>query len=85
MIMPTYTQLNWLKIPEKLGWKKLLQLHYLAPSDYHLLRGLQNHLDGLRLTSRERLEHKLISYFVSKHNEFYKCGIYKLFDEWNEV
>ena len=47
---------------EVLYWKKCI---ILAPSDYHLYRGLLNHLDGLRLTSREEVEYKLVSYFAS--------------------
>ena len=39
---------------------------------------LQNHLDVLRLTSREEVEHELVSYLVSKPQEFYKHGIYSL-------
>lgn len=37
----------------------------LAPSDYHLFRGWQKHLDGLRLTSKEAKQ-ELVSYFTSK-------------------
>ena len=42
-------------LSEKLVWRKLHCSYYLdfAPSHYYLFRGLQNHLDDLRLTSRE--------------------------------
>ena len=68
-----------------LNWEKLLHTPYspdLAPSDYHLFRGLQNHLDGL--TSRVETEHTLVSYFASKPKEIYNHEIYKLVDRWNE-
>ena len=73
---------------EELNWEKLLHHSYspdLVPSDYHLVKGLQNHLDGLRLTSREKVEHKLVSYFASKPKEFYKCDISKLINRLNDV
>ncbi|XP_014785013.1 histone-lysine N-methyltransferase SETMAR-like [Octopus bimaculoides] len=60
---------------EELGWEILLHPPYspdLAPSDYHLFRGLQNHFDGLMLTTREEIENALDSYFGSKPTEFYK-------------
>ncbi|XP_014790550.1 histone-lysine N-methyltransferase SETMAR-like [Octopus bimaculoides] len=49
---------------EELGWEILPHPPYspdLAPSDYHLFRGLQNHLDGLRLATREETENVLHS------------------------
>ncbi len=36
----------------------------LDPSDYHLLRELLNHLDGPRLTSKEKVEHISHLYLV---------------------
>ena len=41
---------------------------------------LQNHSNGLRLTSTEEIEHDLVSYLPSKPKEFYKRGVYKT--EW---
>ena len=46
-------------------WEILLHPHYslgLVPFDYHL----SNHQDGLRMTSTEEVEHKLVSYYASK-------------------
>ncbi|XP_029653867.1 histone-lysine N-methyltransferase SETMAR-like [Octopus sinensis] len=56
---------------EELGWEILSHPPYspdLAPSDYHLFRGLQNYFDGLRLT-REETEKELDSCFGSKSTE----------------
>lgn len=57
----------------------------LSLSDYHLFRGLHNHLDDLGLTSREEVERELVLYFISKPKDFYKHGRYKLVDRWIEV
>ena len=67
--------------------KLLHPLYFLdfSPSEYHLFRGLPNHLDGVRLTSREKVVLELVSYFTSKPKEFYIRGIYKLVDRWGEV
>ena len=42
----------------------------LIHSDYHLLGKLQNHLDGFSLTSKEEVEHELVSYFASVQKNF---------------
>ena len=39
---------------------------------------LQNHLNCIRLASREKDEHELVSYFIIEHKEFYKRDIFKL-------
>ena len=44
---------------------------------------LQNHLDRLRLATREEDEHDSVTYFSSKPEELSKCGIYKLSKTWN--
>ena len=46
-------------------------------------KGLQNYLDGLKLTSREEVKHEFFPYFALKHKEFYKQGIYKPADKLN--
>ncbi|XP_029635055.1 histone-lysine N-methyltransferase SETMAR-like [Octopus sinensis] len=64
---------------EELGWEILLHPPYspdLAHSDYYLFWGLQNHLNGLTLASKEVVENELDSYFTSKPKQFYKHGIY---------
>ena len=55
---------------KKVG-KKVLHPPYspdFAPCDHHLFRGLQNHLNGLELTSTEEVQQKLVSDFVLKLN-----------------
>ncbi|XP_014777686.1 uncharacterized protein LOC106874462 [Octopus bimaculoides] len=42
----------------------------LAPYDYHLFQGLQNHLNGLRLASRKKAENESDSYFTAKPKQF---------------
>ena len=45
-------------LSEELSVEKLLHLLYppdFVPPGYLLFRGIQNHLDGLRLTSREEV------------------------------
>ena len=62
----------------EIDWEKLLRLLYslgIVPSDYHLFKGLQNHFDGLKMTSREEVEHSLVSCFASGPKEFYLCGL----------
>ncbi|CAI9717799.1 Hypothetical predicted protein [Octopus vulgaris] len=70
---------------EELCWKILPHLPYSpdhAPTDYHLFQGLQNHFDGLTLTTREEIENELDSFFGSRSTEFYKRGIYKIVERW---
>ena len=69
---------------EELGWKTLHHPPYstgLAASDPHCFRGLLNHFDGIRLTTREELN----IYLNSKPTEFYKQDISKLFERWDQV
>ena len=44
---------------------------------------LQNHFDCHRLTLREEIEHKLVSYLALKSKEFYKDDICKFAVRWN--
>ena len=69
------------------GWKIMSHPAYspdLAPSDCHLFRGLQNHLDGLRLTFWDRIEQESKSYFTSKAKKMYKQDILKLVGGWKK-
>ena len=56
-----------------------------APSDYHLLRSLQNHLNGKAFDSNEAVKNELIQFFASKNQTFYKSGIMKLTERWQKV
>ena len=57
----------------------------LAPSDYHLFRSLQNHLDGKTFDSDEVVRNELIHFFASKNQTFYESGIMKLTERWQKV
>ena len=47
----------------------------VAPSDYHLFRSLQNHLNGKTINSNEAVKNALIQFFASKNETFYESGI----------
>ena len=57
----------------------------LAPSDYHLFRSLQNHLNGKTFDSNEAVKNELIQFFASKKQTFYESGIMKLTERWQKV
>ena len=54
----------------------------LVPSDYHLFRSLQNHLNGKTFDSNEAVKNELIQCFASKNQNFYGSGIMKLNERW---
>lgn len=58
---------------------------FSSPCWLSLVLATKNHLDGLRLTSKEDVENELDSYFALKPKEFYRRGIYKLVGRWNDV
>ena len=82
--MPVLTHLSWQDLYEKKDTSSSLSPD-TDPSYFYLFKGLQNHLDGLKLTSREEVKHELVPYFALKHKEFYKQGIYKPADKLNGV
>ena len=57
----------------------------LAPSDYNLFRSLQNHLNGKTFDSNVAVKNKLIPFFASKNQTFYKSGIMKLTERSQKV
>ena len=57
----------------------------LAPSDYHLFRSFQNHLNGNTFNSNEAVKNELIQFFASKNQTFYEKGIMKLTERWQKV
>ncbi|KAK6737396.1 hypothetical protein RB195_019851 [Necator americanus] len=61
----------------ELGWEVLHPPHRpdQAPSDYHLFRSLQHHLEEKRYDDRDHLENDLRAFFASKSPEFYAKGI----------
>jgi histone-lysine N-methyltransferase SETMAR len=50
----------------------------MAPSDYHLFRSLQNHLNNKRFERFKEVNDTIPAYFESKPRSFYKDGIEKL-------
>ena len=56
----------------------------LAPSDYWLFLDLEKMLQGKRFGSNEEVIAETEAYFESKDESFYKKGIEKLENHWNE-
>jgi histone-lysine N-methyltransferase SETMAR len=84
---PHTAKLTRLKLLE-LGWEILPHPPYspdLAPSDFHLFRSLQNHLQEKKFDDRHALEIDLIDFFTSKPASFYKEGICSLPGRWTTV
>lgn len=70
------------------GWEVMAHPPYspdLAPSDYHLFRGLQNFLNGKTFINDDDLKAHLIQFFADKDQKFYESGIMKLQERWKKV
>ena len=83
-----YTYLVTRKKLLELGWEVLPHPSYspdLAPCVCHLLRSLQNHLDGKTIDSNEAVKNELIQFFASKNQTFYESGFMKLTERWQNV
>ena len=57
----------------------------LAPSDYHVFRSLQNHLNGKTFDWNEAVKNEFIQFFASKNQTFYESGIMKLIERSQNV
>lgn len=71
-----------------LGWEVLSHPPYspdIAPSDYYLFRSLQNYLTGKKFKSFESVSKAVADYFNSKDENFYKTGIHRLPERWQQV
>ena len=82
------TSLVTLKKLLELGWKVIPHPLYspnLAPSDYHLFRSLENHLNEKTFDSNEAVKNELIQFFASKNQTFYESRIMKLTERWQKV
>jgi histone-lysine N-methyltransferase SETMAR len=73
---------------KELNWEILDHLPYspdLAPSDHHLFRSLQNHLNNKNFVRFKEVNNAILAYFESKPRSFYKAGIEKLVIRWEMV
>ena len=83
-----HTSLVMCKKLLELGWEVMPHPPYspdLAPSDYHLFRSLQNHLNGKTFNWNKAVENDLIQFFASKNQTFYESEIMKLTERWQKV
>lgn len=84
---PHRSKLTNAKINE-LGWDRVDHPPYspdLAPSDFHLFRSLQHFLKGKRFENIDEMSEALEEFFDSKDVDFYRRGIMKLPEKWQEV
>lgn len=73
---------------KEFGWEVLLHPPYspdLAPSDFHLFRALQNHLNEKQFDNRDNLKSNLQDFFDSKSPSFYRSGMGALVTRWQKV
>jgi histone-lysine N-methyltransferase SETMAR len=57
----------------------------LAPSDYHLFRSLENHLNEKHYQEDDDIYSDLTAFFASKWPDFYTSGIDQLPGRWAMV
>lgn len=80
----------------KLTQKKLLELKWtvlpqppyspdIAPTDFHLFRSLQDHLQGRKFDDDEQLTADLSDFFNEKSKDFYERGILSLPNRWTQI
>lgn len=70
------------------GWDVLSHPAYspdLAPSEFYLFRSLQNSLNGKNFSSLEDCQKHLEEFIDLKSEKFWKDGIFKLPDRWQNV
>lgn len=73
---------------QELDWEVLQHPPYspdLAPTDYHLFRSLSNHLRGVTFNNDKDLENWLTNFFESRPGDFWRNGINKLVERWEQV
>ena len=71
-----------------LGWEVLPHPAYspdIAPSDYHIFRDLQCHLNGKEFNSKEEVVIVITKFFQSKPPNYYRNGIKSLPDKWSLI
>lgn len=83
-----HTARTMLQKISEFNWELLPHPAYspdIAPSDFHLFRGLQNFLLGKKLNSKQDVQNELSTFFASKPESFYSNGIKKLPVRWREI
>ena len=73
---------------QELEWEVLQHQPYfpdLAPTDYYLFRSLSNHMRGVTFGNEEDLKNWLNKFFDTRPGEFWRNGIDKLVERWEEV
>ena len=73
---------------QELDWEVLQHPPYspdLAPTDYHLFRSLSNQMRGVTFYTNEDLENWLNNFFESRPDDFWRDGIDKLVERWEQV
>ncbi|UYV66440.1 hypothetical protein LAZ67_4001681 [Cordylochernes scorpioides] len=57
----------------------------LYNSDYHLFRSMSNHMRGTTFDDEEDLKTWLNNFFDTRPGDFWRNGINKLVERWEEV
>lgn len=73
---------------EEFDWEVMQHPPYspdIAPTDYHLFRSLQNHLNNQGFHSLEDVQKCLDTFFAGKTEKFYEKGIMTLPQRWKQV
>ncbi len=73
---------------EEFNWEVLPHPAYspdLAPSDFHLFRSLSNAMRGITFNNNDELQNWLVEFFEAQPRQFYRNGIEKLVQRWEEV
>ena len=73
---------------QELEWEVLIHPPYspnLAPTDYHLFRSLSNQMRGVTFDGEEDLKNWLNNFFDTRPGDFWRNGINKLVERWEEV
>lgn len=70
------------------GWQVLPHPPYspdIAPTDYHLFRSLQHHLEDKEYDDQQQLDTDIRTFFASKPGAFYRDGIHQLPTRWRHI
>ena len=73
---------------QELEWEVLQHPTYspdLAPTDYSLFCALSNHMRGVTFDNKEDLKNWLKKFFDTRVGDFWRNGIDKLVERWEEI